>query len=166
MSWKAFSKYRLVVLALWNITKGWERMWEIFEDIWEFSYLAASAVGCSIKCQPSLFNLQDCTWRRRWWSLQVPLVFLIRIFQRESILTNSQLSADFGLWCWFCRGKIACPAMHTNWPIAIMYNWNSLKNGKLGRGKTNYFWAAVKQMRHIRLLSPNTDHQKHRLRRM
>ena len=61
MSSQPFSKYK-VVLALLNITKGWERYLRIFENfhIWHQE-------PRSIKCLPSLFNpgfyLEEC-----WWS--------------------------------------------------------------------------------------------------
>ena len=119
--------------------RGCERYLRIFENFHIWQEEQRRQWGVLLNARQAFSNLQDSTWRGAWWSFQVPLVFLIRIFQRESILTNSQLSADFVLGCWFCRGQIACPVgsweMHTNWTIAIMYNWNSLKSGQFDRGK-------------------------------
>ena len=142
MSSQPFSKYK-VVLALLNITKGWERYLRIFENfhIWQQE-------PRSIKCLPSLFNpgfyLEEC-----WWSSQVPLLVSIRIFQREWRKLNFVEFTDQS-WFWSpAKYLVRWPAlrMHTNWPIAVIYKFSQKWT----------IWKRGKQMQRIQLLSQGPD---------
>ena len=124
MSSQPFPKYK-VVLALLNITKGWERYLRIF-IFGGSSHVLLNAYQA--------FSTRDSTWRSADGASKCHFSSLSEYSkenEESSILSNSQIRADFGAQQNTLSGGPRWGCI----PIdPLPSSTNSLKSGQFGRG--------------------------------